>query len=81
MPSRPRKPWRVTLIGGDVRATSDHTSQRNAYDFLIAGLRGESPAEVSQVEQWLDGRWLHFETVRSVDLPSSLHNFGPRVEA
>lgn len=69
MTTRPRKPWRVTLTGADVRATSDHTSERAAYTFLLAALRGDSPATAARIDQWEGGRWWHFETVEAADLP------------
>lgn len=69
MTARPRKPWRVTLTGADVRATSDHTSERAAYTFLVAALRGDSPATAARIDQWEGGRWWHFETVEAADLP------------
>lgn len=69
MSARPRKPWRVTLSGADVRATSDHTSEKAAYAFLLAALRGDSPATAARVDYWEDGLWRHFETVEAADLP------------
>lgn len=72
MTARPRKPWRVTLTGSDVRAASDHTSEKAAYAFLIAALRGDSPATAARIDQWEGGRWWHFETVEAADLPPAL---------
>lgn len=69
MPSRPRRPWRVTLHGDDRPVESEHTSERAAYTFLLAALRGDGPAHTAGVAQWVDGRWFHFETVRRDDLP------------
>lgn len=71
MTARPRKPWRVTLSGANVRATSEHTSEKAAYTFLLAALRGDSPASAARIDQWEGGRWRHFETMRTADLPAA----------
>lgn len=68
MTTRPRKPWRVTLTGPDVRAASDHTSEKAAYTFLVAALGADSPATTARIDQWEGGRWRHFETVEAADL-------------
>ncbi|MFK0179630.1 hypothetical protein ACIQVR_27090 [Streptomyces xanthochromogenes] len=47
---KPRKPWRVTITGSDVSATSDHTSEAKAYDLVRAALGGDSPAENARIE-------------------------------
>lgn len=67
--SRPRRPWRVTLHGGDRPVESEHTSETAAYGFLLASLRGDGPAHTAKVAQWSDGRWFHFETVHRDGLP------------
>ncbi|MCY0928346.1 hypothetical protein OTB20_19515 [Streptomyces sp. H27-H1] len=69
MTARPRKPWRVTLTGPDVHATADHTSERNAYAFLLAALHGDSPATDARVDYWEGGRWGHYEDIHGRDLP------------
>lgn len=66
---RPRRPWRVTLLGPDVCAESDHTTGQRACDFLRAALGPDSPATRARVMQWDDGRWQHYETVHAEDLP------------
>ena len=68
MTRRPRKPWRVTVAGPDVRAVSDHTSERAAYAFLNAALRGNSPAASADIHQWEDGRWRLYETLTPQEL-------------
>lgn len=42
---KPRKAWRVIVTGPDVNATSDHTSEANAYTLVRAALGGDSPVE------------------------------------
>lgn len=69
MTKKPRKPWRITVTGPEFRATSDHTSQRVAYAFLLAALRHDGPATVARVDYWEDGLWRHFETVHAEELP------------
>jgi hypothetical protein len=66
---KPRKPWRVILTGPDVRATSDHTSEAKAFMLVRAALGGDSPADTARVEHWEDGRWRHFETMHTEDVP------------
>ncbi|MFD3520428.1 hypothetical protein [Streptomyces sp. NPDC058653] len=66
---KPRKPWRVTIIGPDIRAESAHTSEAKAYELVRAALGGDSPATKARVEQWENGRWWHFETVDAGDVP------------
>ncbi len=53
MTVKPRKPWRVTVTGPDVRAC----------------LGEDSPADAARVEQWEDGRWRHFETMHADEMP------------
>ncbi len=65
---RPSKPWRVTVTGPDVEATSPFTSEAKAYEFIRAALGEGSPAESAKVEQWVDGRWVHFETVTAEEI-------------
>jgi hypothetical protein len=67
---RPRRPWRVTLLGPDTAVESDHTSLKVTYDYLAASLRSPAhPAVRARVLQWDDGRWQHYETVHAEDLP------------
>jgi hypothetical protein len=63
MTVKPRTPWRVTLTGPDVHATSDHTSEAKAYALIRAALGPDSPADTARVELWEDGQWQHFGTV------------------
>ncbi|MFF3547030.1 hypothetical protein ACFYXD_34985 [Streptomyces platensis] len=68
MPTKPRKPWRVILTQGGIQLVEiEHTSKAKAYDHVRMGLR--SGADTAQVMQWEGGRWWHFETVRSDELP------------
>lgn len=69
MTSRPRKPWRVTLTGTDVRVTSEHTSEKAAYAFLATALR-EHGNRTARVDHWERGVWWWFETVAASDLPA-----------
>lgn len=69
MTPRPRRPWRVTITGPDVKAESEHTSERAAYSLIRATLGGDSSATSARVMQWSEGRWWHFETVNAEDLP------------
>ncbi|MYR36353.1 hypothetical protein GTX14_04695 [Streptomyces sp. SID4944] len=66
---KPRKPWRVIVTGPDVNATSDHTSEDNAYTLVRAALGGDSPAEQARIEYWKDGQWRWFETVTADEIP------------
>lgn len=66
---KPRKPWRVIVTGPDVSATSDHTSEDNAYTLVRAALGGDSPVEKARIEYWADGRWRWFETVTADEIP------------
>lgn len=68
MARRPRKPWRVTVTGPDVRTESDHTSERAAYQFMHAALGGGSPATKASVHHWEDGRWQLYETLTPQEL-------------
>ncbi|MFD9004493.1 hypothetical protein ACFV0T_26630 [Streptomyces sp. NPDC059582] len=63
MPSQPRKPWRVLIIGPDVVAQSDHGTKAAAYALLRAALRGDSPANTAIVERWQDGSWRQYAKV------------------
>ena len=69
MTAKPRKPWRVTVTGPDVRATSPFTSEAKAFAFVRTCLGGDSPANTARVEQWEDGRWWHFETMHADEIP------------
>lgn len=70
MPRKPRKPWRLTLTGPDVRAQSDHGSQDAAYRLMRAALKGDdSPADTGEVRHWEDGRWVLYERINADELP------------
>ncbi|WP_157865066.1 hypothetical protein [Streptomyces prasinopilosus] len=60
---KPSKPWRVTITGPEVEATSSFTSEEKTYAFIRATLGGGGPADTAKIEQWEGGRWWHFETV------------------
>lgn len=66
---KPRKPWRVIITGPDANATSDHTSEANAYELVRAALGGDSPAEQARIEYWESGEWRGFETVTADEIP------------
>jgi len=67
--ARPSKPWRVTLTKNGVQlAEIPHTSEKKAFEHVREALR--AGADTAKVMQWSDGRWWHFETVRSSDLPT-----------
>ncbi|WP_405506360.1 hypothetical protein OG323_06130 [Streptomyces cyaneofuscatus] len=66
---KPRNPWRVIITGPDVGATSDHTSEANAYTLVRAVLGGDSPAEQARIEYWESGAWRWFETVTADEIP------------
>ncbi|WP_037923452.1 hypothetical protein [Streptomyces violaceorubidus] len=65
---KPSKPWRVTVTGPDVEATSPFTSEAKAYAFIRASLGADSPATAAKVEQWEDGVWRWFETVTADEI-------------
>ncbi|MFJ4473213.1 hypothetical protein ACIP2X_37765 [Streptomyces sp. NPDC089424] len=65
---KPSKPWRVTVTGPEVEATSSFTSEQKTYAFIRASLGAGSPAEAAKVEQWEGGRWWHFETVTANEI-------------
>ncbi|MGW4270834.1 hypothetical protein ACWEGQ_00350 [Streptomyces seoulensis] len=65
---RPSKPWRVTVIGPDVEATSSFTSEAKTYAFVRATLCDDSPATSARVDKWEGGRWWHFETVTAEEI-------------
>lgn len=65
---KPSKPWRVTVTGPEVKATSSFTSEAKAYTFIRASLSEGSPADAAKVEQWEGGRWWHFETVTADEI-------------
>lgn len=71
MTAKPREPWRVTITGPDVCATSDHTSEAKAFAFIRAALGDGSPADTARVEQWEGGRWRHFETMTADEMPDA----------
>lgn len=64
-PRKPAKPWRAFITGPDVQAESAFTSEAKAYAFVHAALTGDSPAGQARIEQWVDGRWIHYATVTS----------------
>lgn len=69
MTAKPRKPWRVTLTGPDVRAQSDQTSETKAYAFMHAALKGDdSPANTGEIRHWEHGRWVLYERVTADEL-------------
>lgn len=73
MTAKPRMPWRVILTGPIARIETEHTSEKRAYDYLVAELRlakqGERPHTQAKVMQWEGGRWWHFETVHAGEIP------------
>lgn len=71
MQKKPSKPWRVTVTGPDVTATSPFTSQAKTYDFIHAALTEGSGATAAKVEQWEGGRWHHFETVTAEEIQAA----------
>ncbi|MEV6181340.1 hypothetical protein [Streptomyces sp. NPDC052015] len=75
MTAKPSKPWRVALIGPSAVAKSEHTSEKRAYEHLVAELRlakqGERPHTEARVMQWEGGRWWHFETVTAAEIPDA----------
>ncbi len=68
MTAKPRKPWRVTITGPDVTATSPFTSEAKAFAFVRTCLGSGSPADTARVEQWEDGRWRWFETMTADEM-------------
>jgi hypothetical protein len=65
--SKPRKPWRVILTQNGIQlAEVEHTSEAKAFQHVRAAL--QVGADTAKVMQWADGRWWHFETVRTEDL-------------
>ena len=68
MTSKPRKPWRVTVTGPDVTATSSFTSEAKTYAFVRTCLSEGSPADTARVKPWEDGRCWHFETVTADEI-------------
>lgn len=70
MARKPRKPWRLILIGPDVRAQSDHGSETAAYQLMRAALKGDdSPADTGEVQHWEDGHWVLYERITADELP------------
>ena len=68
MPTKPRKPWRVILTQNGVQlAEVDHTSEAKAFEHVRTALG--AGADTARVEQWENGRWGHFETMRAQDMP------------
>jgi hypothetical protein len=68
MPTKPRKPWRVILTQNGVQlAEVDHTSEAKAFAHVRTALG--AGADTARVEQWENGRWLHFETMHAQDMP------------
>ncbi|RSN55595.1 hypothetical protein DMH12_15360 [Streptomyces sp. WAC 04229] len=65
---KPSKPWRVTVTGPDVEATSSFTSEAKTFAFVRASLGGDSPATAAKVEQWEGGLWRWFETVTAEEI-------------
>ncbi|MFI8351270.1 hypothetical protein [Streptomyces sp. NPDC085596] len=65
---KPSKPWRVTVIGPDVEATSSFTSEAKTYEFVRATLGADSPATSAKVEYWEDGLWRWYETVTADEI-------------
>jgi hypothetical protein len=65
---KPSKPWRVTITGPDVEATSPFTSEAKAYAFIRASLGADSPADTAKVEYWEEGLWRWFETVTAEEI-------------
>lgn len=64
MATKPRHPWRVILTQNGIQLVEiEHTSEAKAFAHARIGLR--SDADTAKVMQWSDGRWWHFETVRT----------------
>lgn len=68
MPTKPRKRWRLILTGPDVHAQSDHGSETATYQFMLAALKGDSPADTGEVRHWEDGRWVLWERLVADEL-------------
>ncbi|MCX5000972.1 hypothetical protein [Streptomyces longwoodensis] len=68
---KPSKPWRVTVTGPEVEATSSFTSEAKTFEFVRTTLGGDSPAETAKVEQWEGGLWRWFETVTADEIRST----------
>ncbi|WP_055693349.1 hypothetical protein [Streptomyces prasinopilosus] len=65
---KPSKPWRVTVTGPEVEASSSFTSEAKTYAFIRATLGGGSPADTAKIEQWEGGLWRWFETVTADEI-------------
>jgi hypothetical protein len=63
MTAKPRKPWRLLVLGPDVLATSDHGTKDSAYRLARASIGPDSPANTARVERWTAGRWVHHATL------------------
>jgi hypothetical protein len=67
--NRPRKPWRVVLDSPSGPSPEDEfTSEAKTYEHVRAELRkaeaGETRTTAIRINQWSEGRWWHFETVK-----------------
>jgi hypothetical protein len=68
MTAKPREPWRVILTQNGIHlAEVPHTSEAKAFGHVRKALR--AGADTAKVMQWEDGRWWHFETMHTEDLP------------
>jgi hypothetical protein len=68
MTTKPRKPWRVILSQNGIHlAEVEHTSEAKAFEHVRMALR--SGADTAMVMQWSEGRWWHFETLTTADIP------------
>ncbi len=77
---KPSKPWRVTVTGPEVEATSSFTSEAKTYAFIRASLSAGSPADTARIEQWEGGRWWHFETVTAREILAARAAANPTTE-
>lgn len=70
MTIKPRKPWCVILTQNGIHlAEIDHTSEAKAFAHVRTAL--QSGADTAKVMQWEDGRWWHFETMHTEDIPTN----------
>lgn len=75
MTTKPRKPWRVIIISTATYDESDYTSEKKAYEHLVAELRrlkGTAlPNLKAKVMKWEGGRWLPFDTMAADEIPDA----------
>lgn len=69
MSARPRRPWRVVLDHPTGQSPeAEFTSEDKTYEHVRTELRkaaaGETKTTAIRINQWSDGRWWHFETVK-----------------